>query len=657
MRTRRAAKYHPLSTSARHSESHDEAHGPEKDPSVPSAGWNRQEEHGEYEVKESSAKQVAVTDTFKAKARRHPSTSDGPRHCGSKDEIDCGFIDPAYYSFHTTLVRAMLIATTAALLLLVGRCCLAGPSRRSCSQTATCNSGLFQGAVSLPGVTVTIEKVDHVTNGTYGEPDDKGFPQPADLLPEVCAVIVKIRNTTDAIQSDYRFGMFLPPAANWNSRTLTVGSASFAGGINWIEMGQGPHFGFATISTDNGHNSIGSDLTWATPARLLDWGYRAMHGSVLVGKLLIGHYYGKAPAYSYYSSCSTGGRQGLREIQYDEKAFDGALIGAAAWDTAHLMPWVGKVAHDLLSAPRADLLGTQQMSILAAEVLRQCDSIDGHVDRIVSSPERCNFDISQVVCSDPNTCLTAGQARTARRIYDDYVLDTGRFASHGFQLGSEDQWGVYFGNVATMQGFDFDYERWWLYNRTNYSWREFNDAVVPDSERVDPGRPTADKFDVSPYRDRGGKIVMYHGTGDGLISPKTSLQYYNATVAAADGGDLAATRRWFRYFEIPGMAHCFLSNARYGAPWDIGAGGQAAVLRSVGLGDGWSVPGHLGDPAYDALAALMRWVEDGTAVGQVIATAFNADLSTNRTRPVCPWPEKALFVGGNIDDAASWTCG
>ncbi|KAK3950094.1 tannase and feruloyl esterase-domain-containing protein [Pseudoneurospora amorphoporcata] len=201
--------------------------------------------------------------------------------------------------------------------------------------------------------------------------------------------------------------------------------ASFAGGINWPGMSEGAHYGFATISTDNGHNSAGSDLSWATPARLHDWGYRALHGSVVVGKLLVAHYYSNSPTYSYYAGCSTGGRQGLREIQYDANSFDGVLIGAPAWDTMHLMPWISKIAAQQLSTTANGRLRATQLSILGTEVLRQCDAQDGVRDNIISQPDQCRFDMSKIMCSDPSRCLTRAQADTASKIWSDYTAPLG----------------------------------------------------------------------------------------------------------------------------------------------------------------------------------------------------------------------------------------
>jgi len=550
----------------------------------------------------------------------------------------------------------MAIFTLAVLLRFWSWTAAASPTDVKPRQALRCVVGSFTNVVVLPGVTVTVERAVSVPErGTYREAGNLGFPQTIDVLPALCAVTVRVTNASDVPTkpaSSYRFGMFLPTAAKWNAKMLTVGSASFAGGINWPDMGQGPHYGFATVSTDNGHNSAGSDLSWATPARLYDWGYRALHGSVVVGKLLVAHYYGQPIRYSYYSGCSTGGRQGLREIQHDADSFDGAMIGAAAWDTQHLMPWISKIAVDQLGTPNGKLQAAQ-MSILAAEVLRQCDPQDGLTDNIVSRPEQCSFNISTIVCGNPSTCITAEQAQTAQKIWGDYIV-SGRFVYNGFGKTSEDQWAVYFGADSTLTGFDFDYERYWIYNTSAYSWQQYSDQVVLDSERVNPGQATANKFDISSYRTRpgkkGGKILMYHGLADGLISPRTSLYYYNQTMAAM-GADLASTRSWFRYFEVPGMQHCFFSN-RYNAPWDFGAAGQATALRllptlGVGLpavGDGWGVPGHLNDSSYDALVALQQWVEDDRPVDKIIATAFNADFSTFRTRPICPYPRGPCMI-------------
>lgn len=523
----------------------------------------------------------------------------------------------------------------------------------NCRQSRPCTAASFSGA--LPAGASIEEVVSVPNNGSYGEgASDLGYPGYALKLPPVCAVTVRVNSGN----SNYRFGLFLPAAANWSSRFLAVGGYSQAGGINWPDMGQGPHYGMATLSSDLGHNSTGAALDWATPETLLDWGYRALNGSVFLGKALTEAYYRKKITYSYWSGCSTGGRQGLKEIQISPESFDGALVGSAAWYTDHLFPWITKIATYNLPLTDAKHIDVPQFTLLAQTVLSQCDSQDGQADGIVSSPDTCVVDLTAIQCGDPRAnatnCLTAPQVQTAKNIYADYTTDYGTFVSNGFSLSSEDQWDTFL-SFGAPQDFDVLYERYWLYNDSSWNWTQYNDSVVADSDRINPGRATADDYDISAFRDRGGKVLMYHGLSDGVVPTKTSGLYYNRTMEAMRSADLGD---FFRLFYVPGMQHCWFSPPEVNAPWAFGGAGQATQLLSlVGLGDGWSTPGFLGDARYDALAALVQWTEEGVAVDSLIATTWNDNLTVTRQRPLCPWPKKAVYDGvGDINEAESWDC-
>jgi feruloyl esterase len=99
--------------------------------------------------------------------------------------------------------------------------------------------------------------------------------------------------------------------------------------------------GFAALSTDTGHLSAVFDASWALnkPESIIDWGYHALHEFVVLGKEVTEAYYNCQIQYSYYSGCSTGGRQGLKEVQMFPEDFDGVLTGAPAWWTSHLQTW------------------------------------------------------------------------------------------------------------------------------------------------------------------------------------------------------------------------------------------------------------------------------------------------------------------------------
>ncbi|KAK7957073.1 uncharacterized protein PG986_006295 [Apiospora aurea] len=505
----------------------------------------------------------------------------------------------------------------------------AGYLPKDSSQAGACTASTFTAALPEDA---SVELAYPVPGGgSFGEgPSNLGYPLNATNLPELCAVIIRVASAGSA----YRFGLFLPAESDWNSRFLATGNGGFLGGIDWVDMAPGPHYGFATLSTDTGHNSA-SDQSWAykNAEAQKDWGYRAMHGSVGLGKRLTAAYYGQDIAYSYYSGCSTGGRQGLKEIQISPNSFNGVLVGAPAWPTTGLMSWLTALGTWNLptSDPKA-FTSTSQYNLLASTVLSQCDKVDGLEDNIISTPEACKPDLSVIQCGkrgvDAKNCLTPQQIETARKVWGDYYASKGDLVYNGLELSGENQWDVYtlYGNT---ENFDTQWEKYWVYNDKSWSWRQYNENVFYDSVRANPGNATADAFDISGFRRAG----------------------------AVGGGNVDD---FIRFFQIPGMQHCLGSPAAVKAPWYIASWGQAAKLP--GTAGGYSVPGFQ-DPEHDALLALMRWTENGTAVDSIIATAWDdgggsgQDLSVYRQRPLCPYPEKATYnKKGDPDLASSWAC-
>ncbi|KAJ9148833.1 Carboxylic ester hydrolase [Coniochaeta hoffmannii] len=499
----------------------------------------------------------------------------------------------------------------------------------------------------------TLESVTAVPDGgSYGEgAKDIAYPVVPTGLPELCAVIVKV---TSSPTSSYHFGLFLP--SKWNSKFLTVGNGGFAGGINWLDMAPGPHYGMATVSTDLGHNSTTTDLSWAlnNEEARKDWGWRAIHGSVEIGKQIVQGYYKKAAKKSYYSGCSTGGRQGLKELQLFPDSFDGLLIGAPSYYVTHINNAVTKVGIYNLPVDAPNHIPYTVFPYMADEIVRQCDALDGLADGIIQSPELCNIDFSAMACgtsANATWCLTPPQIQTARNIYGDYRFSDGRLIYPGLTPGSEDQWWILLAGTEPTP-FGVGYQKFFLTNNPDWDWRTYNDSMVTLAERTDPGQPTAIDYDISAFKRRGGKLIMYHGLADGLVATKGSDWYYNSTVSALGG--LRNTRDFFRYFQVPGMQHCL--GTTVDAPWSFAGASQPGQL---GTG-AWSVPGFA-DAGHDAMLALQDWVEKGREVDQIVATTWRSSLDPGsgvlRQRPVCPWPQKAVYKGrGDKDAANSWSC-
>ncbi|KAK4445101.1 Tannase/feruloyl esterase [Podospora aff. communis PSN243] len=539
--------------------------------------------------------------------------------------------------------------------------------------TLACDAGSFA-SVMPPGAAV--EKVAIVAEGgNYGEGmSDEAYPWIPTGLPGLCAVTVRVQSSPS---SSFRFGLFLPSADRWKGRFLAVGNGGFSGGINWIDMAPGPHNGMASISTDTGHNSTALETSWAlrNPEARTDWGWRAMHGSIVLGKALVSAYYNRPISYSYFSGCSTGGRQGLREMQAFPDSFDGMLVGAPAWWTTHLSNWITKVGTYNFPVTSPHHIPMALAPFIADQVRRQCDPQDGVTDDIVSDPLNCTFDPAPLLCppvhSDPtlpattsDPCLTPAQLTTLRHIYADYRSPTAdQLIYPGLTLSSEPQWSLLLGDHTDPNAtspspspFGTGYARNFLLDDPTWDWRRYDDALVTLADELNPGHANADDFSsLRNYQSRGGKLLLYHGLADGLVPTKGSLLFYNKTIDAF-GGDIQAVTSFFKLLLVPGMQHCFNTDAHVQAPWNFGGATQAGAM---GMGE-WSVPGHR-DAKHDAMMAMMEWVERGQEFKEVVATAWNqlwnASSGERRQRPLCVWPGKAVWDGrGDVDDAGSWRC-
>lgn len=516
--------------------------------------------------------------------------------------------------------------------------------------TKPCSLETFQNALSSPAVVVSAVQV--ANGSSYGEGSaNVAYPIPARQLPELCAVIVNV--STSAV-SNYRFGLFLP--SKWNSRFLAIGNGGFVGGINWLDMGDGVRYGHAVVSTDTGHNSTNSDFNWAlhNQERKKDFGYRAIHGSVQLGKELVRAYYGKNMTYSYYSGASTGGRQGLKEAQISPDSFDGLIVGAPAWYTSHMQPWTTKVATYNLPISDKKHVSPSLFATIGAEVIKQCDQVDGVKDGIVSHPDLCNFTLTPLMCDSggakSSACLTTDQAETVKNFYRDYYAD-GRLAFPGLELSSESQWSFLLSGPAPVS-FGDAYIQYFLLDDPSWHWSQYNDSIVWQADAADPGNCTADNYNMTAFEQKGGKILLYHGMADALIPQRSSNLLYER-VANAMGG-VEALQGWFRFFLIPGMQH--VTGTAVGAPWYFAGAGSHNRL-----GEGtYSTPGFE-DARHDALLALMAWVENGTAIDQLVVTSWKTESTpasgVKRQRPLCPFPKRQTYDGkGDPDRAESFFC-
>ena len=378
-----------------------------------------------------------------------------------------------------------------------------------------------------------------------------------------------------------------------------------------------------------------------------------------MGKSITTSYYGKSPSYNYYSGCSTGGRQGMKEAQMFPDEIDGIVAGAPAWWTEHLQLQNLKVGLYNLPVGAPNHIDPSLFSVIGAEVLKQCDGQDGVKDNIISDPMSCNFRPETLLCAGNVTnstaagCLTNPQIDTLYHIYNDWVEANQTLVFPHLQLGSEAQWVVLAGSPApTTLG--TDYVKYFLGLGPDWNWEtDFNPSLVTLSEEVNPGNATANDFNLAPFYQRGGKLLQYHGLADGLIATGSSIYLYNHILRtmAPQGINLDD---FYRFFLVPGMQHCAGTPMDVNAPWYFAGANQAVDLGT----NVHSVPGFE-DAQHDVLLAVMAWVENGTAPTQIIGTKYENDTTHDavyRQRPLCIYPQVAKYVGGDQDAATSWEC-
>jgi feruloyl esterase len=465
-----------------------------------------------------------------------------------------------------------------------------------------------------------------------------------EALPEHCDV----RAT---IWPEVKFALKLP--AGWNERFYMVGNGGTAGVISFEAMDVGVRKGFAAASTDTGHDAEKEPMAvFGRPGpdnphakqKIIDFGYRSVHETTVVAKRIIAAYYGRGPRYSYWVGCSTGGRQGLSEAQRYPEDFDGLVVGAPVVDligTNLRHAWNALVQAGSASVPPAKL------PQLAAAVYGKCDRTDGVEDGLIEDPRACAFDPTADLrrCpagTDGAECFTSGQVEALAKIYGGVRNSTGTRIFPGQPLGAEAMVDVRGRDGASVSrsgwtdviSFADGQPRSAAVRAESYMKWMFLDSA-PDEEFTlsklnfdrDPARMNkagetlnATNPDLQALKQRGGKIIHYHGWADPAVTPLMSIEYYESVLTQMGA---ASTRDFYRMYLVPGMFHC--------------GGGP-------------------GCDTVDWLSAIMGWVEQGKAPEAVIGARLENGTPV-RTRPLCPYPQVAKYKGsGSIDEAQNFTC-
>jgi feruloyl esterase len=458
-------------------------------------------------------------------------------------------------------------------------------------------------------------------------------------LPPFCRVAGTIRPASD---SGIRFEVWMP-ASGWNGKFQGVGNGGFAGSISYGGLAGAIQFGYAAASTDTGHQAGGTDARWALghPEKIADYGWRAIHEMTVQAKAIVKAYYGNAPARSYFSSCSNGGRQALMEAQRFPEDYDGIIAGAPANFITRLLPLMVTMEKALLAAPGAYIPPAKLAAIQKAS-LEACDARDGVTDGVVENPLACRPDYSGLACSgaDADSCLTPPQLAALRTIAGGLVDKKGKLLFPAVSFGGEADpggWAGWIIGAAPEQSASFAFGTQFfknmVYSDPAWDYRNFDLERDMAAARKKMG-PVLDAVnpDLSRFERRGGKLILYHGWCDAAIPAANTIEYYRSVEKKLGA---KRTRGFVRLFLAPGVQHC----AGGAGPSSFGQGGPRG-----------------GDPENDLNAALERWVEQGVAPERVTASKMDRGVRV-RSRPLCAYPAVAVWKGaGSTDDAANFEC-
>jgi feruloyl esterase len=420
--------------------------------------------------------------------------------------------------------------------------------------------------------------------------------------------------------------------AEWNGKMLGLGGGGFAGNLRAEAAADGLARGYAVIQNDLGHPSTSAlDPSFAFDASgkrnvegIIDFGHRATHLATVVGKQVAAQLYGREPERAYWQGCSTGGRQGLAEVQRYPDDYDGVIAGAPVYTPLTYANAMLRV--QMFHSRPGSNLTPEQVPLIRNAVLAACDTNDGVADGILTDPRTCAWDPAELQCSvsgtDGATCLSAAQVETVRKAYAGVKMNDGRFAAMPLMRGGESDWvarmvgtpqqprGVnallgapFMANIAVGDPrYDF------MTFDPNRDWKLLDGGIA--AAEVHQQNPN-----IAPFVQAGNKLLLWHGFNDPGPSPLSTIAYYEAVLDA-----VPSARDSVRLFLAPGVLHC--------------SGGS-------------------GPDRFDALTALENWVERGIAPATILATKLDSPLS----RPLCPYPALPRYKGaGDTNDAASFEC-
>ena len=571
-----------------------------------------------------------------------------------------------------TFISGAGTATLAAALLLTLGCASAAqpdhdtPARPMLAPTTPCatlaGTTLPASAIDLPtrGATITSATLIAATPEVIGT---NGVTHP---VPEHCSVLGSI-HPVDPAAPAINFQVNVPTL--WNQKTIQVGGGGLNGSIprnlavvassgSPISAAFPPDAeypisrGYAMFGGDSGHQDPSNNATWALNAEAWEnFGHAALKKTHDAAFAVIRVLYGKKPKVSYFMGQSQGGREALEVAQRYPKDYDGVVA------TSPLIGYTAHVVHKTLLATvqtGAGWIAPAKYGVIAAEVMRQCDALDGLNDGVISHYMGCaaRFDplksgaqpFAAIRCAGGadtgNTCVSDVQIATLNQMHTPtnfgYALANGWTTFPGYGVGREafSGWLTVTPQPSTttqpalgQPGATLSYGilKNPSFNLVHFDLATFANQVRAASAVIDSTNP-----DLNVFFAHGGRLIIKTQSSDYSSNPHTVMQYYEALVSKF------GQRRVDRHVRLYVMAN-----------GDHNGSGQSTT-------SGETIPQFV-----DLVSLSTDWVENDATppdAPELSAKLRLPPYTTLSTRPLCRYPLFPRYAGGDAKLAASFRC-
>jgi feruloyl esterase len=549
------------------------------------------------------------------------------------------------------------------------------------SETAGRCAGLTQlvgAALGEPTARILTAKLNPRSEARV-DPAAPPWMGPIPPMPQHCEVIGVMRERTGTDGQPYAVKYHLRLPVDWNGRFLFQGGGGTNGqlgaAIGALQPGMptGLEQGFAVVSTDTGHdNARNNDAAKQGTVAFghdyqarMEYAETALDSVATTAKRIVQSFYGRPASHSYFAGCSNGGREGMVFAQRYRDQFEGIVAGAPAfavpkaaiaeaWDTqtfAALATREGLTRNGGLP-DIARTFSDADLAMVADAVARACDAEDGAVDGMVQNLTRCTAtrvrpQLEARTCTGAKnpSCLSRDQVGAlvrslsgpqdskGRPLYADWPWDVG-IGSTGWRVwklgipGATDAINIVLGSPALSALFITPPVDVAATTEANLRYQlDFNfDRDAPKIFGTNAQFPRsgwdlvgAQSTDLGRFRQHGGKLIVPHGGSDPIFSINDTINWWRKVDAANHG----EARSFVRVYVVPGMNHC---------------GGGPATDQ------------------FDALTAVVDWVERGRAPDRIEARAGPTSPWPGRSRPLCSYPEVAHYRSGDLNRSVSFSC-